>query len=135
MYFNKNGALLRPIVNTIFSPTFGLAKFLTKLLKPLVGRTNSFIKDSMTWINEIHKEKLNKEDILVSFDVTSLYTKIPLNEAIETIRELTDERFVCALLSSHSKINSMSKWRVLLWDPRYPQLLLIYVWKNSKNKP
>ena len=36
------------------------------------------------------KEMLNEEDKLVSFDVVSLYTKIPIYEAINTIRELTN---------------------------------------------
>ena len=56
----------------------------------MVGKTNSFVKDSSTWVEEISKEKLNNEDKLVSFDVVSLYTKIPIDEAINTIKELTN---------------------------------------------
>ena len=41
-------------------------------------------------MEEISKEKLNPEDKLVSFDVVSLYTKIPINEAIDTIKDLTN---------------------------------------------
>lgn len=43
---HKEGIPLRPIVNTIGSPTYDLAKYLAKILKPLVGKTFSFIKDS-----------------------------------------------------------------------------------------
>ena len=53
---HKQGDPLRPIVNTIGSPTYNLArsstynlaKYLAKLLKPLVGKTNSFVKYSAT---------------------------------------------------------------------------------------
>ena len=87
---HKNGIPLRPIVNTIGSPTYKLAKYLATLLKPLVGKTNSFVKDSTSWVKEICNEPLDTGDILVSFDVLSLYTKIPVDEAIATIKFLTN---------------------------------------------
>jgi hypothetical protein len=86
---HKEGCYLRPIVNTIGSPLYGLAKLLTEKLKPLYGHTQSFIKDSH-FIQNIKSTKVNEAYILVSFDVVSLYTKIPLNDAINVIRRLTD---------------------------------------------
>lgn len=41
---------LRPIVNTIGSPTYNLAKWLASNLKGYVGQTDSHIKDSASWI-------------------------------------------------------------------------------------
>jgi len=41
-------------------------------------------------VNLINKEKIERDDILVSFDVVSLFTKIPLEEAIQVIKEVTD---------------------------------------------
>ena len=87
---HKQGTPLRPIINTIGSPTYNLAKYLAKLLKPLVGKNNSFVKDSTTWVEEVSKENLNEEDKIMSFNVVSMYTKIPIDEAIDTIRELTN---------------------------------------------
>ena len=43
---HKTSIPLRPIVNTIQSPTYDLAKHLAKTLKPLVEKSFSFIKDS-----------------------------------------------------------------------------------------
>ena len=63
---------MRPIFNTIVGPTYLLAKFLAQKLKPLVGRTDSFVKDSTSFINELKDIKLDPRDILVSFDVVSL---------------------------------------------------------------
>lgn len=43
---HKEGVPLHPIVNTIGGPTYILVKFLANKLKPLVGWTESFVKDS-----------------------------------------------------------------------------------------
>ena len=75
---HKDRAPLCPIVNTISGPTYLLAKFLANKLKPLVGRTNSFVKDSSSFVNELKDIKLDPEDRFVSFDVVSLYTCIPI---------------------------------------------------------
>ena len=73
---HKNGAPLRPIVNTIGSPTYNLVKHLAKTLKPLAGNTTSYIKDSTHFIQEIKNLILDDNDMLVMFDVVSLYMKI-----------------------------------------------------------
>ena len=54
---HKEGVPLRPIVNTIGSATYELAKYVAKILKPLVGNTDSFIKDSKDFVNFIKNEK------------------------------------------------------------------------------
>ena len=86
----KTGIPLRPIVNTIGSPTYDLAKHLAKALKPLVGKTFSFIKDSSELISKMKEWKMSDNDLLTSFDVVSLYTKIPINEAVEVIKKVSD---------------------------------------------
>lgn len=87
---HKFGAPLRPIVNTISGPTCFLAKFLALKLKPLVGRTDSFVKDSGSFVKELKDVKSDPRDLLVSFDVVSLYTQIPIQEAIYVISQITD---------------------------------------------
>lgn len=87
---HKEGVPIRPIVNTICGPTYHLAKYLPKKLKPLVGNTSSFIKDPNHFINEIKHIKLDQNDILVSFDMKSLYTNIPIGEAMKAIHKIID---------------------------------------------
>ena len=48
------------------------------------------MKDSASFINELKGIKLDPDDILVSFDVVSLYTRIPIKEALEVIYRLTN---------------------------------------------
>lgn len=87
---HKEGIPLRPIVNTIGGPTYHLAKHLAKKPKPLVGNTDSFVKDSTQFIAEIKNIKLDQNDILVSFNVTSLNTNISIDDAMEVILKLID---------------------------------------------
>ena len=55
---HKEGAPIRPIVNTIGSPTYYLAKFLAKKLRALVGQTPSYIKDSTHMVKELKDFKV-----------------------------------------------------------------------------
>jgi hypothetical protein len=50
---HKEGIPLRPIVNTIGSPTYELESYVAKILGPLVGGTESYIKDSNDFVNLI----------------------------------------------------------------------------------
>jgi len=68
----KEGIPIRHIVNTIGGHTYNIAKYLAKKLRPLVGNIESFVKYSSHFINEINNIKLDKNNILVSFNVTSL---------------------------------------------------------------
>ena len=47
---HKAGIPLRPIVNTIGSPTYLLAQYLAKKLRPLAGNNSSHIKDSASFV-------------------------------------------------------------------------------------
>lgn len=87
---HKEGAPLRPIVNTIGCPTYLLEKYLSMKLRPLVGLTKSFVKDYSSFVEQLKGIKFDPGDILVSFDVVSLYTCVPIKEAVEVINSLTD---------------------------------------------
>ena len=88
---HKMGSPLQPIVDTISSPTYRLAKFLAKKLKPLVGNKISFIKDSSFFIEKIKDRHLDENELLLSLDLVSLFTMIPIDEAIKVIENLTDQ--------------------------------------------
>ncbi len=82
---HKVGVPLRPIVSTIGSPTYYLAKWLTKLLSPLVGGTSSNVKNSVHFVQMIRELTFDKNDWMVSFDVVSLFTRVPVDEALDEV--------------------------------------------------
>ena len=79
---HKDGTTLRPIVASVGSPTYKLAKELARVLSPLTGKTESFIKNSAEFANRIRKEPVTDGDMMVSFDVVSLFTRVPVDDAL-----------------------------------------------------
>ena len=76
---------LRPIVNCILSPKYGLAKYLAELLKPLVGNSIHHIRNSETFIQKLKKIQLQEKALLVSISVTSLFTRVPLEDTLQVL--------------------------------------------------
>ena len=72
---------LRSIVSSIGTFNYNLARFLRDLLSPLVPNDYSW-KDTFSFVSQIKNANLSKK-ILVSYDVTSLFTNIPLQETID----------------------------------------------------
>lgn len=64
---HKEGIPLRPIMNTIGSPTYMLAKYVVGILNPLVGNTHFVIKDSKHFVELITDDKYEPNDIIISF--------------------------------------------------------------------
>ena len=72
---------LRPIVSSIDTFNYDLASFLCDLLSPVVPDDYS-CKDTFTLLSQIKNANLSGK-FLVSYDATSLVTKIPLQEIID----------------------------------------------------
>ena len=72
---------LRPIVSSIGTFNYNLARFLCDLLSPLVPNDYS-CKDTFSFVSQIKNANLFKK-FLVSYDVTSLFTNIPLHKTID----------------------------------------------------
>ena len=84
---HKVNVPLRPIVSFVNSPTYNISKFLSIVIKPLM--TNRFsVKNSIDLIDRIKDVVIEKDDILVSFDVVSLFTSVPFDCAIKCIFDL-----------------------------------------------
>ena len=75
----------RPIISGCDGPTEKLSALIDKLLQLIAQKQPSYLKDTTDFINFLEKIKVPKNTILVSMDVTSLYTNIPQEEGIETV--------------------------------------------------
>ena len=73
----------RPIVSSIGTYNYELAKYLCYLLQPYIP-TNYCTQDSFTFVNEIQDIPLSG-NFMVPFDVESLFTNIPLDECIDKV--------------------------------------------------
>ena len=70
----------RPILSSINTPSYKIAKFLTPLLSSLT--TNEFVsKDSFEFARAVRNQ--NPDLYMASFDIDSLFTNVPLDETIE----------------------------------------------------
>ena len=73
---------LRPIVSSIGTFNYNLARFLCDFLSPLVPNDYS-CKDTFSFVSQINNANLSKT-FLVSYDVTSLFfTNIPIQKTID----------------------------------------------------
>jgi hypothetical protein len=83
---HKQSHPIRPTVNWIESPASKLAKFITGKLKETIQLPNAYnIQNSITLMENLNKLEINKNTKLCSFDITNMYTNIPLTEATHTI--------------------------------------------------
>ena len=75
----------RPIISGCSGPTERIAAFVDHLIQPIAQLQASYLKDATDFFNFIERIKLPKSAILVSMDVTSLYSNIPQREGITTV--------------------------------------------------
>ncbi len=84
---HKPNVPLRPIVASQGSPRYVLAKYLAEMLKPVVGKSEQHVVNSKEFVTEMEQIRVSENDILVSFDVVSLFTNVPVEEACIIAKE------------------------------------------------
>lgn len=107
---HKEGVPLRPIISNIDGHTKHLAKFLADILKLAFHDYNEFrVKDSFSFAERMKDMMIPEDYSLVSFDVVSLFTNIPLNFIITIIEENW------FLIDPHTKIPKKEFINLLNW--------------------
>ena len=83
----------RPIISGIGSLTEKMSGFVDSFLRPYVSSLPSYVRDSSDFIQVIQAlEAVNRDTILVTFDVESLYTNIPHQGGLEAIAYFLNQR-------------------------------------------
>ena len=74
---------------------YNLNKYLANILKTYVKHENNNAKNSTTFSNYIRNVPIEADEIMVSFDVTSLYTNIPIIDTLNIIKDYfhSDDQF------------------------------------------
>ncbi|CAH2086613.1 unnamed protein product [Euphydryas editha] len=114
---HKINVPLRPIVSQIDSPTYKLAQHVAKVLSPLRGNTTAYVKDSYQFVSEIKDLQLTQNETMVSFDVQSLFTCLPVQDCIEIVRRRLVENDMpeeYAIILKHCLTTGY-----LLWNHKY----------------
>lgn len=75
----------RPIISACGSPGFKLAKFFTKILDETFPETGYHIKNSLEFKEKIDNLPLDTNDSIISFDVVSMFTNIPIDHMLSLI--------------------------------------------------
>ena len=85
---NKDNHPGRPIVSATSHPTEHISQFENAQLNPLVPKLPSYIKDTTHFPRKLDDLKeLPPGSLLVTLDISSLYTNIPHKEGIEACRK------------------------------------------------
>ena len=70
---------MRPILSATETYNYKLAKWLNDKLKTL--SVNKFtITDPLKFAEELREQEIGEDDLLVSYDVSSLFTNVPVDE-------------------------------------------------------
>jgi hypothetical protein len=81
---HKDVPPLRAIVSTIGAATYRLPQYPAKLLRWHVGHSPRHVRNSTEFINVIKSLLAGPKDIVVSSDVVSLFTVVPLGQDLRS---------------------------------------------------
>ncbi len=84
---HKDPLKLRPIVSAIRSFNYNIGKFLVWILQPYIEICSSYVKNSQHFISIISQKKPGKSR-QISLDVSSLFTNVPVLEAVNLAMDL-----------------------------------------------
>ena len=88
---HKPDTPLRPIVSSCGSVTYGVAKEHAKILKPLIGKSQHHITGTQDFVEQAKQIKLEPEECLSSYDVSALFTSVPIDPVLNIIKDLLDK--------------------------------------------
>ena len=83
---HKPDTPLRPIVSSCGSVTYGVAKQLTKILKPLVGKSPYHINSTYYFVEQVKHINVAPGECLSSYDVSALFTSAPVDPPLKSSR-------------------------------------------------
>ena len=88
---HKQGMSLRPIVSSIGAVAYKTAKELSKILKPLVGKSPHHIHNNEDFLQHLKGIQLGPDEVIISYDVKALFTSVPIQPALTIIKKLLEE--------------------------------------------
>lgn len=84
---HKEDKCLRPIISTVGTTTYNLAKHLSSLFRHILGSTPYDAIDSFKMAEQLRSLNVPEDHVMISLDVVSLFTNIPKVLVCEIIEE------------------------------------------------
>jgi len=78
----------RPIVSDVNSESYRVSEYIDYFLNPLASRHKSYIKNTYDFITRVRGKNIPKHHLIVTGDVTSLYTNMDINRTIECTKQI-----------------------------------------------
>ena len=86
---HKEGMPLRPIVSSIGAVTYETSKELSRILKPLAGKSPYQVQNNQEFLQHLEGIQLGPDEM--SYDVKALFTSVPIQPALNIIEKLLEE--------------------------------------------
>ena len=93
---------MRPIISSINSPIYEISKHLAQILKYLYNDSHT-VKNSKEFADFVSRQIIDVNEKIVSFDVVSLFTSIPVDLAIQIVKEELSNKKVW---EQHTKLHA-----------------------------
>ena len=82
----------RPFVYCIDTFAYDLSVYLANSVSPLTLKSDYTVNNSVHFVSTIHNERAKENEIMVSFDVESLFSKVPIEGAVQAaLRKLESD--------------------------------------------
>jgi hypothetical protein len=111
-------------VNTICSPNYRLAQHLASPLSCCEGHSPHNVKKSTEFVHTLRSLRVDTHDIMVSLDVATLFTTLPIKETRGLLGRHFEEGipglFRHVLTKSYFTVNGSSTDKLVVWPWAHP---------------
>ena len=76
----------RPIVSDCGSESYNVSQYIDSFIRPISIRHSSYLKDTYDFISKIRGQKIPKNALLVTADVSSLYTNMNIDRTLQVTK-------------------------------------------------
>lgn len=98
----------RPIVSDTNSESYRISQYIDHFLKPLACKHPSYLQNTYDFVNKIQNVPVTKDTIIVTGDVTSLYTNMDITRTLKVVADKLNETYPLPGRSDQDILNLLS---------------------------